>query len=93
MEVGGEMNAKYTILTHFSQKEMYKIAQISDNIPDNVGIAFDLMRFHWGNVHIVPQLIPLLKSFYPKDVTVISSQGKLLTERYESMDRSKATGH
>lgn len=50
ISVGKDMNAKFTILTHFSQR-YYKIPLI-DEFGDNVGVAFDNMRvcYHYNEV-------------------------------------------
>jgi ribonuclease Z len=42
IEVGRRMNAKYTLLTHFSQRYA-KLPRFNENFSDNVGIAFDNM--------------------------------------------------
>ena len=44
LEVGKKMNARYTLLTHFSQRYA-KLPRINGNdLPSNVGIAFDNME-------------------------------------------------
>lgn len=43
IEIGRRMNAKYTLLTHFSQRYA-KLPRFNENFSDNVGIAFDNMR-------------------------------------------------
>lgn len=54
---GHKMNAKHTILTHFSQRYA-KIPRIEQELVSNVGIAFD-------NMEIVPSDLSSLTSFYP----------------------------
>jgi len=44
INIGKKMNAKFTILTHFSQRYA-KIPYMPNNdLPSNVGIAFDNME-------------------------------------------------
>ena len=43
IKVGEDMRAKFTLLTHFSQRYTL-IPVLSPNLPNNVGIAFDNMR-------------------------------------------------
>lgn len=43
IDVGKKMNAKYTLLTHFSQRYA-KLPRFNDNFSGNVGIAFDNMQ-------------------------------------------------
>lgn len=57
IEQGRAMNAKYTILTHFSQR--YKIPWIDGELNDSVGIAFD-------NMEIIESDLCKLSGFYPK---------------------------
>lgn len=43
INIGKKMNAKFTLLTHFSQR-YYKIPVMSEHFDDNVGVAFDNLR-------------------------------------------------
>lgn len=43
IEVGRNMNAKYILLTHFSQRYA-KLPRFNENFGENVGIAFDNMH-------------------------------------------------
>lgn len=43
INIGRKMNAKFTILTHFSQRYA-KIPYMTNDLPSNVGIAFDNME-------------------------------------------------
>lgn len=42
IEIGQRMNAKFTLLTHFSQRYA-KLPRFNDNFTENIGIAFDNM--------------------------------------------------
>lgn len=43
LDIGKQMNAKYIILTHFSQRYA-RVPRIPDDMDNNVGIAFDNMK-------------------------------------------------
>ena len=57
VKVGVDMQAKATLLTHFSQRYS-KIPTIPENTP--VSIAFDLMKVKLSHLHWVPCLLPEL---------------------------------
>lgn len=44
LEQSRQMNAKYTILTHFSHRFGTKLPYIDTNVHPNVGVAFDFME-------------------------------------------------
>lgn len=46
IDVGTKMNAKFILLTHFSQRYA-KLPRFNDNFTDNVGIAFDNMMVNY----------------------------------------------
>lgn len=59
IEQGRAMNAKYTLLTHFSQRYR-NLLPIADNLLDSsIGVAFD-------NMEIVPTDLPRLNELYLK---------------------------
>ena len=77
IEIGQEMNAKYTILTHFSLRYQKLPPIIDEKVPENVAFAHDFMRVTEGNVEewcrstkLLPLLFPdhyqdlLKQSFY-----------------------------
>nr|XP_029727345.1 LOW QUALITY PROTEIN: ribonuclease Z, mitochondrial-like [Aedes albopictus] len=57
IEQGKKMNAKYTLLTHFSQRYA-KIPRIESELETNLGIAFD-------NMEVTLDDLPQLSLFYP----------------------------
>lgn len=57
IEQGRKMNAKFNILTHFSQKE--SIPWYDGELDANVGIAFD-------NMELIETDLCKLNAFYPK---------------------------
>ncbi|GFQ89701.1 zinc phosphodiesterase ELAC protein 2 [Trichonephila clavata] len=67
IKVGEEMNAKYTILTHFSQRYA-KVPLFTENFHALVGCAFDNMKVHPNELYILPLLIPALNSLFAEMV-------------------------
>ncbi|XP_078044137.1 ribonuclease Z isoform X2 [Augochlora pura] len=59
VEVGKTMNAKFTLLTHFSQRYS-KIPRLSEEF-DNVGIAYDNMDIKLSYLPLLPHLYPCMK--------------------------------
>ncbi|XP_018335191.1 ribonuclease Z, mitochondrial isoform X2 [Agrilus planipennis] len=57
ISIGEEMQAKFIMLTHFSQRYA-KLPRFNENITSNVGIAFD-------NMQVCLDELPLLHHFYP----------------------------
>lgn len=70
INVGKFMNAKFILLTHFSQRYS-KIPSIPDK-ETNVGLAYDFMEFK------LPQL-PLLPFFYPCIKVMFNEYNKVMT--------------
>ena len=58
---GLNMKAKFTLLTHFSQRytKMPLLDEIKGN--PNVGIAFDMMTVHPDNMKFIPSIYPALE--------------------------------
>lgn len=75
IEVGKQMGAKFTLLTHFSQRYA-KLPLISDKFHGSVGCAFDHMLVRPSDLPILPLLFPALKS--------------LFAEHYEEMQEKTA---
>ncbi|XP_050542925.1 ribonuclease Z, mitochondrial [Daktulosphaira vitifoliae] len=64
INIGRKMNAKFILLTHFSQRYA-KIPYIASNdFPENVGIAFDNMEITPSDLHKLPLLYPALKIIF-----------------------------
>jgi len=85
IDVGRRMNAKYTILWHFSQRYA-KIPFLSETKdeeqsqeieqrPDNVCISFDFMRIHLSDLPRACELVPIFESmFYDEWLTMKKRQ-------------------
>lgn len=78
IDVGRRMNAKYTILWHFSQRYA-KIPFLSENKdlpeeqlanqqrPENVCISFDFMRLHLSDLPRACEVVPIFESMFYED--------------------------
>lgn len=64
IEQGHKMNAKYTLLTHFSQRYA-KIPRIEQHLIGNVGIAFDNMEVVMTDLNYLNSLYPVMKKMFP----------------------------
>lgn len=64
IEQGHKMNAKYTLLTHFSQRYA-KIPRIEQHLVENVGIAFDNMEVVLSDLMDLNTLYPAMKQMFP----------------------------
>jgi ribonuclease Z len=85
IDVGRRMNAKYTILWHFSQRYA-KIPFLSETKdeeqnqekeqrPENVCISFDFMRVHLSDLPRACELVPIFESmFYDEWLTMKKRQ-------------------
>lgn len=69
IEQSAKMNAKYTILTHFSQRYIL-LPWIDGELGANVGIAFD-------NMELVEEDLSKLSDFYPRMKVIFDSYFKL----------------
>lgn len=63
IEQGVKMNAKYTLLTHFSQRYA-KLPRIEGSMNTNVGIAFDNMEVTGVDLKYLHLLFPTLKVLF-----------------------------
>lgn len=66
IETGQKMGAKFTILTHFSQRYA-KLPRFNNNFTSNVGIAFDNMQVRLGDLPVLPLFYPVLKLLFAED--------------------------
>lgn len=64
IEQGHKMNAKYILLTHFSQRYA-KIPRIEKHLTDNVGISFDNMEVVLSDLNDLNMLYPAMKKIFP----------------------------
>lgn len=60
VEVGKKMNAKFTMLTHFSQRYVY-LPRCTEIFSEDVGIAFDMMTFSMKQIPLLPKFMPAFR--------------------------------
>uniref|UniRef100_A0A914UI79 ribonuclease Z n=1 Tax=Plectus sambesii TaxID=2011161 RepID=A0A914UI79_9BILA len=75
VEVGEKMNAKMTLLTHFSAR--YKKVPLMPTYLDakaNVGIVMDNMVVRWSELPLIPRLIPLFRAIYSNEIDDVKTQ-------------------
>ncbi|EDV27846.1 uncharacterized protein TRIADDRAFT_53943 [Trichoplax adhaerens] len=66
IEIGVKMNAKFTILTHFSQRYP-KIPAFSENYSDRTGIAYDHMTVNSESILFLPRLLKPLNIIFKEE--------------------------
>ena len=84
IEVGRQMGAKFTILTHFSQRYSKIPVFSGDELESNVGVAFDNMRVDPSHFGFLPMFIPALQLMFAEHVEEMklkTSKRKLREER------------
>ncbi|XP_048411399.1 zinc phosphodiesterase ELAC protein 2 isoform X1 [Stegostoma tigrinum] len=67
INVGMQMNAKFIMLNHFSQRYA-KIPLFSADFSDKVGIAFDHMRVRFDDFGAIPKLTPPLQALFAEEI-------------------------
>ncbi|XP_054159662.1 ribonuclease Z, mitochondrial-like [Oppia nitens] len=82
IEMGNNMNAKFTILTHFSQRYA-KIPVFSEKFNDKVGIAFDNMRIRMSDINKLPQIIPTIKCLFEDEIEELKNKSAQNLKRKE----------
>ncbi|KAJ9587573.1 hypothetical protein L9F63_019004, partial [Diploptera punctata] len=75
IEVGKRMGAKFTLLTHFSQRYA-KMPRLNENFTHDVGIAFDNMEVTMGQLPLLPLMYDALR--------------RMFAEHYEEMEQKTA---
>uniref|UniRef100_A0A7N8WLQ1 Zinc phosphodiesterase ELAC protein 2 n=1 Tax=Mastacembelus armatus TaxID=205130 RepID=A0A7N8WLQ1_9TELE len=102
ISVGMRMNADFIMLNHFSQRYA-KVPLFSEDFSERVGISFDHMRIRFGDVKILPRLIPALKTLFAEDIGEMEERRERRELRHaressfevntvEKMTRATATG-
>jgi len=81
------MNAKFILLTHFSQRYA-KVPVITENFSSNVGIAFDNMRVRKCDLPKIPLLYDALQVMFTDDVEEMEykSMRRLKRKELEAMN-------
>ncbi|CAG2163288.1 unnamed protein product [Oppiella nova] len=86
IDVGKDMNAKFTILTHFSQRYA-KIPVFNENFNDRVGIAFDNMRVRMSDLNKLPKMIPTLKCLFNEQIEELKARSAHTLRRKEVLSQ------
>eukprot|EP00088_Acartia_fossae_P014124 TRINITY_DN1752_c0_g1_i12.p1 TRINITY_DN1752_c0_g1~~TRINITY_DN1752_c0_g1_i12.p1 ORF type:complete len:1018 (-),score=227.81 TRINITY_DN1752_c0_g1_i12:101-3154(-) len=86
IEAGKEMEAKFTVLTHFSQRyaKMPMLNEIEDQ--ENVVIAFDNLTFTPANIHQIRLLYPALKAVFKNDYDAMCDRSQIHTYHTDDED-------
>ncbi|XP_043289632.1 ribonuclease Z, mitochondrial isoform X2 [Venturia canescens] len=85
IQAGERMNAKFVLLTHFSQRYA-RIPYLPENDNDTsnlskVGIAYDNMQFSISQLHLLPLFYPTLKLMFSEFRTLIEKNSRKRQER------------
>lgn len=85
-EVAKRMNAKFTLLTHFSQRYA-KLPYLDDNFlaEGRIGLAFDFMHVCPRNLHILPHIYPMLKCVYNDHFELLHNQNQKYVGRKQQI--------
>jgi len=75
IDVGVKMNAKYTILTHFSQRYA-KIPLLPPRDELSVGIAFDHMSIRHCDLPVLSLVIPALKVMFAEEIKEVQTKAE-----------------
>lgn len=75
IEQGVKMNAKYTLLTHFSQRYA-KIPRLDGDIGTNVGVAFDNMELSGVDLKYLHLMFPTLKVLFSDHCELMENKSK-----------------
>jgi ribonuclease Z len=81
IEIGNEMKAKYTLLTHFSQRYS-KLPHINELFDHRIGIAFDNMSIRLTDMEKMHHLVKVMKVFFAEEV-------KELNEKIDKLVKQK----
>ncbi|XP_052266323.1 ribonuclease Z, mitochondrial-like isoform X2 [Dreissena polymorpha] len=73
IQVGKAMNAKYTLLTHFSGK-MTNMPLLNESFTRDVGYAFDMMQVRPNQLHLLYHMKPVFESIYGISVSLANFQ-------------------
>ncbi|KAK0096883.1 hypothetical protein PV326_004049 [Microctonus aethiopoides] len=86
LTIGEEMNAKFTLLTHFSQRYS-KMPRLTNNtgILNNVGIAFDNMQFSIAELSLLPLFYPSLRLMFSEFCNELEEKAQKRIMRQKTM--------
>ncbi|KAK6624132.1 hypothetical protein RUM44_010990 [Polyplax serrata] len=88
INIGKEMNARFIILTHFSQRYSH-VPIFNDNFTKEIGVAFDNMMVSLKHFPILAKLIPVLKIMFHENYEEIL--GRIETSKVKSLRRGSSS--
>ena len=74
IEIGEQMNARYTVLTHFSLRYQKLPPFLDETVPDNVMFAHDFMKITKGNIDTWCQATGALPLLFPAHYNDLKKQ-------------------
>lgn len=87
------MNAKFILLTHFSQRyskiPIFNEKSFSSN---TIGVSFDNMQIHPSQLHCLPHFVPALKLMFAEhceDMDAKTYKRKMRLERAENQQKGQ----
>ncbi|XP_052068139.1 zinc phosphodiesterase ELAC protein 2-like [Mytilus californianus] len=97
LDIGNKMQAKYQILTHFSQR-YHRMPLIEDNSYHNrFGLAYDLMKVKLSELSVLYDMIDPLKEIFHEDIDLVmqvhtrkKKRSKLIKEISQNLLKEKS---
>lgn len=88
INVGRRMNARFTILTHFSQrygKLPFLETTADENGLQTVGLAFDNLQICPADFYRLPLMYDALKCMYSKHLETLEHKSKLYSRKFDKV--------
>ncbi|KAL3273587.1 hypothetical protein HHI36_015020 [Cryptolaemus montrouzieri] len=92
IEIGKKMEAKYILLTHFSQRYA-KLPRFNENFADNVGIAFDNMQVRMDDLPSLPHFNSALRLMFAEHYDEMEQKAMKRQLRNEKENESNLEKH
>jgi ribonuclease Z len=87
IEVGQRMGAKFTLLTHFSQRYA-KLPRLNASFTKDVGIAFDNMQVRLGELPLLPLMYPSLRCMFAEHYEEMEQRATRRLARQERVQQA-----
>lgn len=93
IQIGRDMNSKFTLLTHFSQRysKIPILPEDGDQRLENVGIAFDNMQVSMAELPLLPMFYPILRILFSEAVMMLEEK-KLKRQQKEEREENAGVG-
>ncbi|XP_071496376.1 zinc phosphodiesterase ELAC protein 2-like [Diadema antillarum] len=85
IQVGQAMEAKFLLLTHFSQRYPKVPLIDSSSTSSRVGIAFDNMRVSFSELEVLPVFLPVLKHLFAEEIQELEVNRDKKAEKKSSL--------